>query len=575
MGQARTDFVRLSQKEGWIGKVFQIIADRAGRGYVGDAKPKPVSHRASDLVEIKEILWQQVGMRYIEDSIDWQTPDEALRDMIAPMQFRQLMLGPMVKDSFDNPITGIGVWGQDPGRMNFARPPVMMAPMEASAFYSNGGIPQIIIDKKAKGVLLNGYSFEGEGWSVDETKILHDYSEKLGTSEALVNTLRDALMHGGAFLYPAFRKDTPLSTPMSIDDLLRSGILAQNCIDHWAEADRWNTVLVPNWDITARDYLYPRTLYVPIGGVEVATARAAVVRPRMLDYWGMIRQIGWTTSDFEGWIRPLLGYEIIIAAIPIMAQQMSLLVHTIPLDGIIAQDGVKAAQKFIAENVQAMRSWSMVNPQTVNSFGELKAIERHYEGFNDLIGISRQHVSASCGIPESVLFPAAPTGLADSRGEDVLLKQSETIKLVQESIKPQLNPIARILAISCFGPAYVDAKGVGIMQKLQNIHFSFETPVVRTAEQQADAGQKFAAMIQSLTTAEVPLDMAYETAKLFFPDVEIPKTLTDRIKQVAEGDVDAQAYEQGMDEVQRRWGPDIVQRLSERWAAKIADRGKE
>jgi hypothetical protein len=553
------DYAKLAKAKGYLGDVFKVVAGRAGSRYVADGATKPVQHTPDDLAEIRSVLWSQVQYGYINDSIDYVSPDELLRDMLKPSNFRALMRTGNVEDSFANPITGIGTWS-DPGRFNMARAPVLMAPMEASAFYSNGGIPQIIIDKKCKGFLLNGYGFEGDGWTADECKQLHDYAELLSTGEALSNGLRDGLIHGGAFLYPVLQKDTPISMSQSFAELLKAGVLHKDCVHHWAEADRWNTVLVPNWDLTADDYLHPRTIYVPIGGVEVATERAAVIRPRMLDYWGMIRQIGWTTSDFEGFIRPLLGYEMIIAAIPIMAQQMSLLVHTFPMDGIIAQDGVDAAQKFIDANVAVMRAWSMVNPATINSFGELKAIERRYEGFESLVGASKVHLASSAGFPVTVIFPGEPKGLADSNEADVELKQAETVTLVQTSIRPQLAPIARIIAISCFGPT------PQVMAKLSTLRFSFEAPVVQSASQRADAGGKFTAMIRDLTTAQVPLDMAFETAKLFFPDVELPKTLMDRLEQIGELDPTMQAA--GLAEVERRWGPDIVQRLAQRMSDK-------
>ena len=49
-------------------------------------------------------------------------------------------------------------------------------------------------------------------------------------------------------------------------------------------------------------------------------------------------------------------------SLPIMCQQMSLLVHELPLDGIIAQNGPKAAKAWVKENEEQMRKWSMLNP---------------------------------------------------------------------------------------------------------------------------------------------------------------------------------------------------------------------
>jgi len=341
-------------------------------------------------------------------------------------------------------------------------------------------------------------------------------------------------------------------------------LIAKDCIDHFAVADRWNCVLVPNWDVTARDYLYPRSIYVPIGGVRVATARGAVIRPKMLPYWDAIRQIGWTTPDFEGYIRPLKGYEIVIASIPIMAQQMSLLVHIIPTDSVIAMDGVERAEEFMKANQAALATWSMAQPRAMNSYGELKAIERHYEGFNDLVIVERQHVAASCGIPESVIFHTQPTGFSDNK-EDVLLKQSETIRLVGLQVRPQFAPLVRMLALSCFGPDYKDAKGVPILEKLHKLNVQFEVPIVQAAKEKADAGTKFFTCIQTGVNAGMPLDAAMQLAQLFFPDLQVPSDIMTKINQVAAA-TNAQVMPGtpagGMRELMRLY-PEAAQRISE------------
>lgn len=534
--------------------VFTVIAGRAGnRQYVADSDKDPIDHKADDLVQIRDQLWEHVQYNHIRDGIDWITPKELhrgmmldpaklVRDSVANAAhlittFRKIVKDSFVKDSIFNPITGMGT-SVDPGQYNYMNSPVIMDPNQASAFYSSGGIPQVIIDKKAKGVLLNGYTYEGSGWTPDEIKALKEGGELLNVGEAYTNVLRDGLVFGGAFAYPALKLDNAYTTGMDLPEMLAyrddqgRRLIDKDCIDHFANADRWNCVLVPNYDVTARDYLYPRSIYVPIGGVRVATARGAVVRPKMLPYWDAIRQIGWTTPDFEGWIKPLKAYEIIIASIPIMAQQMSLLMHSIPMDSIVAQDGINQAQQFMSNTQAALDSWSMAQPRAMSMFGELKVIERHYEGFNDLVIVSRQHVAGSCSIPESVIFHTQPTGFSDNK-EDVLLKQSEAVKLVSIQVKPQLAPMVRMLALSVFGPDYVDAAGVPILKKLHTLNVLFEVPIMQTPKELADSGTKFMTCLQTAVQAGVPLGAAVPLTKLFFPNVEIPADVMTQINSVA------------------------------------------
>jgi hypothetical protein len=508
----------------WVKRVFDIISTRAGQNYVADASASPIVHTTDEIREIQRIMYDEVRSRYIADGMKMQTLEECKRDLTGRAEG-------IVRDGFWNPMSGVGS-ADDPGMFNFAYTPVSMYPHEATAYYSNGGLGQVIIDKKAKGVLINGYSFEGDGWTPDEIKRLHDYGELVGFGEAVSNGLRDGLIYGGAVVYPRLKGDNVETLEWKVVDLLNAGIITQNCIDHFVVVDRWNTVLVPNWNVTARDYLYPSHYYVPIGGVKVATDRSAVIRPHMLPYWGMLPQIGWGISDFEGYIQSILAYQIVIASIPVMAQQMSLMFHVIPLDGIIAQNGVLAADEFLKQNTQAMQSWSILHPRTINTFGEIKVVERNWSGYDALVMLLRDDIGARSEMPTSVIFPTQPTGMASDRQEDVMLKQAEAVKKIGSTVEPQLKPLARILALSYFGPDYFVGENE---KKLATLGVTFESPTIQTAEKQADSGAKFSQMIGQLVTAGMPIDAAMKTTLVFFPDVELPAEVMERIEQLPEG----------------------------------------
>ena len=100
---------------------------------------------------------------------------------------------------------------------------------------------------------------------------------------------------------------------------------------------------------------------------------------------GMLPQIGWGVSDFEGYIPSILGYQLAISQIPIMFQQMSLLFQAIPLDGVLVQNGPKEIEKLIKANEQRMREWSMMNPKAMaNCAGNISHSETSLEIPNEL-----------------------------------------------------------------------------------------------------------------------------------------------------------------------------------------------
>jgi hypothetical protein len=518
--ETSSDFLTLEQKarEPWIQKVYKVInrARPHPEKVVADAEETEAVHSMDDINEIKEIMYATTLEKRAEVGDSFQTLGDFTKH---------------VHDGFWNPASGIGS-RDDPGTRNYAYIPVSMSPQEATAYYASGGIPAIIIDKKAKGPLLNGYTFEGEGWTPDEFKEMHDYGEQRQFGVAIADSLRDGLIYGGAVAYPRLKQDTVHTLELSMSDLLKGGWITKDCIDYFVTTDRWNCVIVPNWNVTARDYLTPSHYYIPIGGVKVATERSAIVRPKMLPYWGMLPQIGWGVSDFEGYIPSVLSYQIMMAALTIIFQQMSLLFHQIPIDGLMAQNGMEAAKWLFEHNDEVMKAWSMVHPVTISSAGEVKVVERHFENVDALVKLVMVDIGARSGIPMSVIFADQPKGLADSNEADVLLKQAESVIKIGITVRPQYRNFCRMLAYSCFGPEYF-ATALGA-KKLNSLALSFNPPSVQSNKEKAESGGKFADMMQKLVSSDIPVDVALKITLKFFEDIELPKDVMDRLTSIPE-----------------------------------------
>jgi hypothetical protein len=267
--------------------------------------------------------------------------------------------------------------------------------------------------------------------------------------------------------------------------------------------------------------LNPKTFLVPISGIEVNSDRAAFVRTKPLPYWSAIRQLGWGASDIAGWAKSLIGYEIMAMSLPIMCQQMSLLVHTLPLDGIIAQNGVKAAKAWQKENEREMRDWSILNPKAINSYGEISVVNRNYSGFDSLIDAIRKDIAAKSGLPESLLFYSMPNGIFNKSEDDVMLKQSETIKLIQQIVAPCVQKLIPILAISCFG-----YRGKADLEKYKSIKISFDTPVVSNPQKKADVALKMAQAIQLLNVTGFSKGEAVSIVSKVIGEVEMPNDIS-------------------------------------------------
>lgn len=509
-------------------KIYQIASGRIDpQEGVSDSNRKPVSFTNSEIEEIKDLQFQTVQANYTADG-GFKTVEDLKKEVTIDTN---KAIQSIMKDGFYNPGSKIGT---DVDVGNWGRPyePLLVGPYDASAMYSSGGLTQIIIDKKSRGLCISGYEFTSGAMDSSELLELRDYAESLGFSSIIAQGARDSLLFGGSAIYPIFKGDNPVTTAMTFKQLMDAKLLKRGCIDYFAEADRWNMTVVPDYDLSAKDYLNPSTFLVPISGIEVNSDRASFIRTKPLPYWSAIRQLGWGASDITGWAKSLIGYEIMAMSLPIMCQQMSLLVHTLPLDGIIAQNGVKAAKAWQKENEREMRDWSILNPKAINSYGEISVVNRNYSGFDSLIDAIRKDVAAKSGLPESLLFYSMPNGIFNKSEDDVMLKQSETIKLIQQVVAPCVQKLIPILAISYFG-----CRGQKDLEKYQSIKISFDTPVVSNPQKKADVALKMAQAIQLLYVTGFDKGQAVNIVSKVIGEVEMPSDMSSIFNSETEKEV--------------------------------------
>lgn len=423
----------------------------------------------------------------------------------------------IVQDGYQNSVSGIGTY-IDPGMKTESFIPVSMTPTEATSYYANGGLPARIIDKKAGCLLLQGLKFKCSKFSSDDLTKLEEYADKCGFTDAFRQGVTDSLIFGGAVTYPVFAGDNPLTMQKSKREILET-LPEKDFIKYWVNVDRWNVVFVPDYNITAQDYLYSRLIFIPLGGYRLNTSRCAMIRPRKLPFWGAIQQMGWATSDFEGWIKDYESYQIMKMSLPIMAQQMSLMYHSFPADGLIIENGAEYTKQFFKQNEKEMREWSMLHPKAINSIGEIKILERTYSGFQQLITEARLALSSACSIPQSILFAEKSTGLATDNKDDIELKQSESIRLLFNNVAPSFKNCIEMLVYSCFGKNSEQAKYA------RYVEIAPDNATILSDLEKAQLGQYFSGIFGAMVSAGTPIKPSIEIARLFVPSVELSQEI--------------------------------------------------
>lgn len=479
------------------------------------------SHSLSDLDELHELMYTSVKERHIRQAQPFRSVEEVRRDVLIDVTrgISRIIAG---DSDVYNEATGIGTL-LDPQTYSRASIPVMLGPSEQAALYSNGGLAGLIIDKKSLGMVSTGItfkSFDDKFWTHDKISKLEEAAELTGCNAVLADLIRDALVFGGAVSYPIFKRENIGSFTRPLDTLP----LEPGCIDRWVTADRWNVVFVPNFTVTAEDYLRPKTIYLPLGGHEVNTSRVVMLRPKSMPYWATIMNIGWAPSDYTGFIRSLYAYMMVALSVPIMAQQMSLLLYQMPLDAITAQLGADTVKKLMAINEEKMKEWSVLRPKAVNIVGELNVVNRQFSGFEHFFGAVKSDLAANCGIAEPILFHTPNKGFSDNT-QEALLKESETMKMLQRSIEPQLVPHTDALVAHVFGTDSEEWK------QRRRLWMSFDKPMTSTQKDLAEVGARFAATVASLAAANVPTDAAVKIASQFFKEVDIDDGTLEEIKK--------------------------------------------
>ena len=518
--------------------IFEIIARREDLSEITEDSPgKAIALDSSELELIRDHLSQQVQEARGNIQTAAEMRDHLLKNYAGKIEQIQaeakaraeLNKTPgIVQDGYENPVSGVGTF-IDPGMQTEAFVPVSILPQEATAYYASAGLPARVIDKKAGVLALDGIHFECEKFTPDDIQRLEAHAHKTGFDEAYLNAITQALIFGGAVVYPVLAQDNPLSFQKSIEEIIAAQKKDQGFIKWWVVADRWNCVFVPEYNITAQDYLYAKSLFIPLGGVRVNTERMAMVRPKKLPFWGAIQQMGWSTSDFEGWIKDYESYEIMKMSLPIMAQQSSLMYHAMPADGLIIENGPEAAREFFKENEKQMREWSILHPRAVNSIGEIKILERTYAGFNNLIAESRLAFSSSCGIPESVLFAEKSTGLATDNADDIELKQSEMARLLFNNVAPAFKNCIKILVADCFGRNSEQYKYA------DEVEIKADDGVVMSDQEKAQIGQSLAQIAGSFVAMGAPLGTSLKAADKLVKDGELDQETIDELEEGSDG----------------------------------------
>ena len=412
-----------------------------------------------------------------------------------------------IRDSIIN-----GRWnvnnGIDPSRSNLSLPNVYISPWEANSLYSQKGIFETVINKKSKSILLNGCNLENTHLTQKQIDLVKERMEVHDFKNILAENTLTSLVYGGSLCFPLFKKDTPVTTTLSLASLLRLGVLKKDCIDYFVNLDRWNTFIIPPYNPTQKDFLRPEVYTIPFLGSDVHHSRCArVVTAKQAGYWGQVLNQGWGISDLCGYLQSGMNYKVAVQSLPLMIQQMSILARTVNVDGVLATEGANALDNLVEQDTIRTREASPDNPITMDVLGDIKSINRNFGQVPELIRLLRQDFASDAVLPEPLLFSSEKGNF--SSGDDTqgnLFKQNESVQMIHKELEPQFKQLAKIMIIDALG---TDDE---IIKALPYTQIHFDQPVIANALERAQIGKHHSETVFNYVSARLPIDIAVEMA---------------------------------------------------------------
>lgn len=417
----------------------------------------------------------------------------------------------------------------DPMNSNMSFPNVYISPYEANSLYSQKGIFETIINKKSKSILLNGCNLENTHLSQKQIDKVKERMEVHNFKNVLSDSTLTSLVYGGALVFPLFKRDTPVTTSLNLNSLLKLGILKKDCIDYFVTLDRWNTFIIPPYNPTQKDFLCPDVYTVPFLGSDVHNSRCSrIVTAKQAGYWGQILNQGWGISDICGYLQSGMNYKVAIQSLPLMIQQMSILARVINVDGVLATEGANALDALVEQDTVRTREASADNPITMDVLGDIKSINRNFGQVPELIKLLRQDLASDAVLPEPLLFSSDKGNFAsgdDTQGN--LFKQNESIQMIHKELESQYKQLVKILIIDTLGTED------SIIEALPYTQIHFDQPVIANALERSQIGKFHSETVFNYVSARLPIDIAVEMAdKNIASDMRTNAEILDKLHSI-------------------------------------------
>ena len=329
--------------------------------------------------------------------------------------------------------------------------------------YRSSWLAKKIIDMPAEDMTRNWYT-PSTSLPMEDVQMLKELEAKHSVKQEITNAIRWARLYGGSLAVIVVDEycSEDLSQPLDL------GLLLPGCFHGLLVLDRTQGItpsIETESDLEDPDYGLPKyyTVDVEMDGalkpVKIHHSRVLRFTGRELPASETIREDYWGASELEHIMDELMKRESASANIAQLIFQAN--VTTLKSEGAVgtltmgtteAKEGLMRAVEI--EN-QMRTSFGL---QLLGSGDEVENMPYNFGGISEIYEQFMLDMAGAAEIPATKLFGRSPAGM-NATGESDLRNYYETIVSLQERIlRPALEKLLPVMALSCWGEVPKDMK---------------------------------------------------------------------------------------------------------------------
>jgi len=350
-------------------------------------------------------------------------------------------VGIVANDGWSNILTGLGQRGRDKNKATVFCMDYKFGPSELDQIYRSDGMTRRVIDIVAEEMVRQGWDIENDPKGMIQIKL-----DEMNINKVMMDMIRWSRLYGGSLGVMGIVDGRPLDEPVNMNAVRE--IKWIHVFDRFSVSSADGMI---DQDMNSANYGKPNS-YMVTDSRTGSTFPVHHSRTIRCD-WNELSP-RWV-RDNDTWGDPLMqtiyeelkNYSTAFANCGVIIHDFVNYVLKIPgLANLIGSDGCSNQVQNRANILNLAKS--SLNTMIIDGEEEYTKVSTNISGISDLLDRFMLSLSAVTGIPITLLFGRAPSGL-NATGEADIRNFYDMIKHKQEGkLKPMLNRVIELIFVA-------------------------------------------------------------------------------------------------------------------------------